>query len=1018
MDQRNGLSSHYLVSITPDSSGFLWIGSRAGLNRFDGNQFRIFKHDPMDSTSLLHNYCQYPYVDRNGQIWVGYAEGGLSKYIPYCQCFEHYDPFDSLSERNKVISTYILLDDQDGNLWFNGKAMIRFNPKTKKLDEFPIPELSAQLNKEFYLDPVHVSGMIEISKGKFWVSTTMGLYYFDVATKEFIHKPAPMLKGETRRYDFFSSIVSGPNETLWFPSWGSGLSKYDIKTGEFKNYRYSRKNIRESLENIVYSIAVKNDHELWLATGDRSLAAFDIRTEQFSYYNHPSIDPELKLSNNVWDVLVTKDKTMFLGIDQGLLRYNPLNQLFYFQNLTVASSQNKEFFGIEAILEDPNYNAIYFGTSLGNGLNLMDTKTGKLSHFDIDIRSDNIEKFTYVLDIDIDQKERMWVTTRDYLYEFDRKRRKISMLKDPMSAGEYNLPAHFSKMVENLTGELWVLTEEGGLHQFYPDQKKLSKKFNDRFKLSGKGFQHLLADRLGRIWLFGHGELFVMDMHGKIHKIILSEKENKWLEDGLRGTACDSLGRFWMVTKYKGLLCIDFKNDQDPVFRYFGTEQGLPADRSFSMGSDHNGNLWIANVGGVIYFNSYHYTARTFSHTSGIEKNTIQFRFINSQNDAFYMTAYGRYCKIDFAKLQNQIPMPKVYIDQFNVLNEDRDADFNSGNALRIAANENLFAFDFGCIDLSDQSQNQFAYRLEGWDKDWNYCGSRRYASYTNLKGGHYTFFVKAANREGIWGDAVSQPVFIETPFYQKTWFTILMALVLSLVIYGIYIFRIRQIEHTESIRTEFNRQLVESRMEALRAQMNPHFIFNCLNSINRYIIKSDIKTSSLYLTKFAKLIRLIMDNSRNKLVILTNELDALKLYIEMEALRFDNKFSYEIKVDPNVETDHIEIPPLIIQPYVENAIWHGLHHKESGGILQVMVSMKGENLRCEIRDNGIGRKKAEEYKAETTITRKSIGMKLTEERLKFSGGLIASKGSQEIIDLFDDGGQAIGTSVVLTIPI
>ncbi len=123
--------------------------------------------------------------------------------------------------------------------------------------------------------------------------------------------------------------------------------------------------------------------------------------------------------------------------------------------------------------------------------------------------------------------------------------------------------------------------------------------------------------------------------------------------------------------------------------------------------------------------------------------------------------------------------------------------------------------------------------------------------------------------------------------------------------------------------------KMTEVEMQALRAQMNPHFIFNCLNSINRYIVKSDQTTASLYLTKFAKLIRLILDNSNSKNVILTNELEALKLYIEMEALRFDKKFTYEIKVESNLGTDTVELPPLIIQPYVENAIWHGLLHKE-----------------------------------------------------------------------------------------
>lgn len=213
--------------------------------------------------------------------------------------------------------------------------------------------------------------------------------------------------------------------------------------------------------------------------------------------------------------------------------------------------------------------------------------------------------------------------------------------------------------------------------------------------------------------------------------------------------------------------------------------------------------------------------------------------------------------------------------------------------------------------------------------------------------------------------------------------------------------------------------KMTEVEMQALRAQMNPHFIFNCLNSINRYIVKSDQTTASLYLTKFAKLIRLILDNSNCKNVILTNELEALKLYIEMEALRFDKKFTYEIIVEPNLGTDTIELPPLIIQPYVENAIWHGLLHKESSGHLSISVSMAGDSmLQCIIEDNGVGREMAKNLKSKTATSRKSLGMQLTENRLSLLNKHAELNASVEIIDLQNGGNEAVGTKVVLRIPV
>jgi ligand-binding sensor domain-containing protein/putative methionine-R-sulfoxide reductase with GAF domain len=235
-------------------------------------------------------------------------------------------------------------------------------------------------------------------------------------------------------------------------------------------------------------------------------------------------------------------------------------------------------------------------------------------------------------------------------------------------------------------------------------------------------------------------------------------------------------------------------------------------------------------------------------------------------------------------------------------------------------------------------------------------------------------------------------------------------------------IMRARAEEEKEEARLtlmETQQKMADVEMQALRAQMNPHFIFNCLNSINRYIVKSDQATASLYLTKFAKLIRLILDNSNSKNIILSNELDALKLYIDMEALRFDKKFSYRISVDDNVPADSIEVPPLIIQPYVENAIWHGLLHKQTVGHLTIHISLPGNNmLQCVIEDNGIGRAKARELRSKSATTKKSLGMKLTESRLALLNKHAELNASVEIIDLVEPTNEAAGTKVILSIPI
>ncbi|MBX2925656.1 MAG: histidine kinase [Chitinophagaceae bacterium] len=223
----------------------------------------------------------------------------------------------------------------------------------------------------------------------------------------------------------------------------------------------------------------------------------------------------------------------------------------------------------------------------------------------------------------------------------------------------------------------------------------------------------------------------------------------------------------------------------------------------------------------------------------------------------------------------------------------------------------------------------------------------------------------------------------------------------------------------TESILVDTRQKMTEAEMLALRAQMNPHFIFNSLNSINRYIVKSDQATASLYLTRFAKLIRLILDNSNSKSITLANELQALSLYMEMESIRFEKKFTYSIECDATINPETIYVPPLIIQPYVENAIWHGLLHKETAGHLWVCISKKRSNLlQCIIEDDGIGREKAKALKSKSASNKKSLGMKLTENRLGLLSTHLSSEAMVEIEDLQDENGKAKGTKVILNIPV
>jgi len=219
--------------------------------------------------------------------------------------------------------------------------------------------------------------------------------------------------------------------------------------------------------------------------------------------------------------------------------------------------------------------------------------------------------------------------------------------------------------------------------------------------------------------------------------------------------------------------------------------------------------------------------------------------------------------------------------------------------------------------------------------------------------------------------------------------------------------------------------QTAELEMQALRAQMNPHFIFNCLSSINRFILKNESKIASNYLTRFSRLMRMVLMNSQKTLITLESELDMLGIYLEMERLRFKNSFDYSITFLNAIDTDNVFIPPLLFQPFCENAIWHGLMHLPAGrqandgqGRLDIVLSMQDNVLNCIITDNGIGRQTADEMKSKTAEKEKSMGLKITTERLALLNREKGLHTFYEIEDLKDENGKAAGTKVILNISV
>jgi hypothetical protein len=337
-------------------------------------------------------------------------------------------------------------------------------------------------------------------------------------------------------------------------------------------------------------------------------------------------------------------------------------------------------------------------------------------------------------------------------------------------------------------------------------------------------------------------------------------------------------------------------------------------------------------------------------------------------------------------------------------------------------ANENNIEFSFNAIDFHSPQKIKYSWKLVGNDNDWIPFNERNYVSYTNLPHGNYCLKVKAVNQSGEKSSIISYPFLISKPYYLEWWFITIWTLIPLFLVFWLVKWRTNKIIEKELEQSKNYIKLAESELKALRAQMNPHFMFNTLNSIQEIVLGNDDKTTRIYFSDFSKMMRMILENSTQRLITLEKEIDFLKLYLGFEKLRFNNKMELKLEVDEELESSFIKIPAMLLQPFIENAINHGLLHKEKEGKLLVkfeQIDYQNEVfLKCTIEDNGIGRAAAKQFNNWKEKPHNSISTSLSKERIELLNAITEDKKFYLfIIDLMD-GNESIGTKVEILISI
>jgi hypothetical protein len=338
---------------------------------------------------------------------------------------------------------------------------------------------------------------------------------------------------------------------------------------------------------------------------------------------------------------------------------------------------------------------------------------------------------------------------------------------------------------------------------------------------------------------------------------------------------------------------------------------------------------------------------------------------------------------------------------------------------LNLKHDENSFYIFYDVNDFGDKSKVQFAWKMDGYTSGWVIMptmniDSANIALLQDLKPGKYLFELKVKVGNGDWRKEETKMVInITRPFWRTLWFWGLVISTIILLSYFIMKWKVSVARKQERRKIAHEKQLMELEAKALRAQMNPHFIFNCMNSI-KSLIQNDEKIKAIdYLTTFSKLIRTLFQNSDKRQVSLYEEMETCRFYLQLEAMRLQGRLNYQIDIDPDIDLKSVMVPAMIVQPFIENAIWHGIVPKETGGRVIVSVKAVENKIVCEIDDDGIGRALSQKNKPASTVVHESKGVRLSQARINLDKLLNDNETSIEIFDK-NDGEKATGTLVVL----
>ena len=833
IDINDGLSLNSIMTIVKDARGFMWFGTEDGLNRFDGTQFKHFRHNPMDSSSLNSSSILSTMVDSRGDLWIGTFVSGLNKYVYETESFVHYrhDPLDSLTLGEGSI--WGLHEDHQGNFWIgtSGAGLFRLNPLNGQ--STPVADLIT--NDESLADTV-VYGLFEDHNHKLWISTLGGLSVLNLDTYELQtyrndeNDPNSLFDNNVNHvYESFD----GENFKIWVgTNWG-GLDQYDPESDSFIHHGFESSINPQYPETSVNWMIQESENRIWVGTDSKGILILDAQGKLVETIGRKVYD-ETALNDDVIQNLYDDGDIIWVGTSGGGVgKYTRNRKKFYSITYDPLNPEGLHDNRILRIKGDSKGNLWIATWSEGVTYYNPTTREFKMYRHDPDdpgsLSDDGIQEIL------VDQNDNLWLvsssTSLDVLRSGSDKFEHIAVdLDDPDGLHS----GYIMAMYEDRSGIIWLGTWNDGLIRLDPTTMKFQTYTEPSIKdisLGDLSFYTMFEDASGMLWMGVENEgLIAFDRETLTLKQYKSSPGDPYTipHNDVMCFHEDDDGHIWLGTYGGGLSQFNPKKN---TFENYSTDLGLPSTSIYAIFEDDEGYLWMSTNNGLTQFNPKQKKFKNYSISDGVLSKEFNPAGCQLDNGWMYFGGVRGITYFNPSEIKDNLSKPSIQFTDLSIMNvpiavgqvfNDRvvlNQSITTIPVLNLFPNDLFFGIRFVGLDYYHPMSNNYAYFLDGFDEEWRYIGSKQTVTFTNIPPGEYTLKVRASNNDRVWNkEGISLPIIIHPHFYETWWF--ISSLILFFLLVAVVLYRLRTnflVKHGKELE-QHNIQLnaqIESRRKA-----------------------------------------------------------------------------------------------------------------------------------------------------------------------------------------------------------